>query len=62
MTEETSGGGLGGGIIVLIIILLLALIIAGIWISLNIIGNRYPESSIGQKFNAWKEKRALTKE
>ena len=43
-------------------ILVILVIVAGIWICLNVVASQCPTSAIGKKFNGWKEKRALSKE
>lgn len=61
--DVSSGeGGLSGGILAVIMILVILVIVAGIWICLNVVASQCPTSAIGKKFNGWKEKRALSKE
>ena len=55
-------GGLNGGIIAVIIVIMLLVICAGLWIALNIVAKKCPDSKIGKKFNDWKAKRALNNE
>ena len=70
MTEEDTSqddqlaeeGGLSGGVLALIIIVVLLLVlVVGGWATMNHIAKKYPDSAIGRKVNAWKE-RQLDKE
>lgn len=48
--------------IAVIIVFVILVIIAGLWIALNIVAKKCPTSKIGKKFNDWKAKRALNNE
>ena len=60
--KVSEEGGLGGGVIAVIIIFVVLVIIAGLWVALNIVAKKCPTSKIGKKFNDWKAKRALNNE
>lgn len=53
---------MGGGVVAVIIIFVILVILAAIWVALNIIAKRCPTSKLGKKINDWKAKRALNAE
>jgi len=58
--EEDSP--LDGGLLAGIIIFSIFVILAAIWVTLNIVSKKCPNSNCGRKINDWKAKRALSKE
>ena len=46
----------------MIIVFVILVILAGLWIALNIVAKQCPTSKMGKWFNEWKAKRALSAE
>lgn len=58
--EEDSG--LDAGLLAGIVIFSIFVILAALWVALNIVSKKCPNSKLGRKINDWKAKRALSKE